>query len=307
MIAMIKSGPVFWIFIGLLLVPSHSIAAQTETVFTHRVAESAGDTRHLYEIAVLKLALEKTEPEYGPFRLEGAPRINVTRSIHSIRSNSFSNFFYSLGYEEIYDSYQEMIYIPFPIELGVLGYRTCFTSEQNLEALAQVTTLEELKAFSHGQGRGWVDGKILQHNGFKVAEVEQYDKLFKMVAADRFDLFCRGANEIKDEYDIRHTLKGLAYDRNILIYYPMPIFFYTHVNNREAIERVTKGLLRAYGDGSLMALWSKQHQASVDFADLGKRRIFRLDNPLVKSINFDHEQYVFKLNHSTPTPNDVAH
>lgn len=286
------------ILIGLMLLLGNTLAA--ETVFTHRVAETEGDTRPNYEVAVLKLALEKTEAEYGSFRLEGAPRINVTRSIHSIRSNSFPNFFYSLGYEKIYDTYKEMNYVPFPIDMGVLGYRTCFTSEKNIEKLAKVTSLEELKAFSHGQGRGWVDGKILAHNGFKVFEVEQYDKLFKMAAANRFDLFCRGANEIKDEYEIYHTMKGLAYDRSVLIYYPMPIFLYTNSTNHLAIERVTKGIKLAYADGSLQKLWSLQHQASVDFAELGKRKIFRLDNPLIDTINFDHEQYNIKFDHSNP-------
>lgn len=262
--------------------------------------ESEGDTRPYYEVAALKLALEKTQAEYGPFRLQGSPRINVTRSTQSIRTNSFPNFFYSLGYEAIYDSYKEMAYVPFPIDMGVLGYRTCFTSEPNIELLAKITTLEELKAFSHGQGRGWVDAKILQHNGFKVLEVEHYEKLFKMVAADRFDLFCRGANEIKEEYDAHHTTKGIAYDRSILIYYPMPILLYTNVNNVEAIERVTKGLKIAHADGSLQKLWEEQHKASVDFAELGKRKIFRLENPLIKGINFDHEQYNYKFDHSSP-------
>lgn len=295
---MIKSDLACRILISLLLLFGNNIAA--ETVFTHRIAESEGDTRPDYEVAVLKLALEKTQAEYGAFRLEGAPRINVTRSIHSIRANTFSNFFYSLGYEEIYDSYKEMAYVPFPIDMGVLSYRTCFTSEQNLENLAKITTLDDLKNFSHGQGRGWVDAKILQLNGFKVIEVEQYDKLFKMVAADRFDLFCRGANEIKSEYDLRHTIKGIAYDRSVLIYYPMPIFLYTNKSNVAAIERVTKGLKKAYADGSLQKLWSLQHQASVDFAELGKRKIFRLENPLIKGVNFDHEQYNFKFDHSNP-------
>lgn len=293
-----RNDLLYRILIGLLLFCAESIAA--ETVFTHRVPESEDDTRPNYEVAVLKLALEKTQAEYGAFRLQGSPRINVSRSIQSIRTNNFPNFFYSLGYEKFYDSYKEMAYVPFPIDMGVLGYRTCFTSEQNLEQLAKITTIEELKAFSHGQGRGWVDAKILQHNGFKVIEVEQYDKLFKMVAADRFDLFCRGANEIKAEYESRHTTKGIAYDRSILIYYPMPILLYTNASNTEAIERVTKGLLIAYKDGSLQKLWSEQHKASVDFAELGKRKIFRLENPLIKDINFDHEQYNYKFDHSNP-------
>jgi len=279
----------------LLLLACVAFAAQAETVFTHRAPETDGDTRPNFEVSMLRLALEKTLDEYGPYRLEPAPRINVTRSIHSIRANTFPNYFYTLGYEESYNQYPEMTYVPFPVDLGLLGYRTCFVSKKIKQDVAKITKLEDLRKLSIGQGRGWVDVEILRHNGFQVVELEPYDTLFRMVAANRFDLFCRGANEVKDEYEHWHNLKDFDYDRSFLLHYPMPIFYYTNRANTQAIERVNKGLRKAYADGSLHALWTEQHQSSISFARLDKRRIFELENPLIQNVNKDYTNFVFPL------------
>jgi hypothetical protein len=280
---------------SLWLVSAAVMPAEAQTVFTHRVPEAYASSTASYEVSVLKLALDKTLADYGPYELKPAPKINLNRSLQSIKANTFPNYFASLGYNEKYGSSEEITYIPFPIDLGVLSYRTCFASQEALVKLAKIKSLDELRTLSMGQGRGWVDVAILKHNGFNVIEIEPYPNLFKMVAAHRLDLFCRGANEIKEEYDRWMQTEGLGYDRHILIYYPMPIFFYTNSLNKEAVARVTKGLHKAYADGSLMTLWRTHHQASVDFAELDKRNVFRLENPLVKSIDFDYAQYFYPL------------
>ncbi len=267
----------------------------TPTIFTYRVPEAYVSSTPSYEASLLKLALDKTLKEYGPYDLQAAPKINVSRSVQSIKANTFPNYFASLGYNENYGSPDDISYVRFPIDLGLLSYRTCFAPQSNLEQLAKINTLEELKKLSIGQGRGWVDGSILKYNGFNVVEIEPYPNLFKMVAAHRLDLFCRGANEVKEEFERWGQTEGLGYDRHLLIYYPMPIFFYTNSKNKEAIARVTKGLKRAYKDGSLQALWREHHAASVDFAELEKRTLFRLENPFTKSIDFDYTKYFYQL------------
>jgi hypothetical protein len=288
------------------LVFAAALPAVAQTVFTHRVPEAYASSTPNYEVSVLKLALDKTLKEYGSYELKPAPKINVNRSLQSIKANTFPNYFASLGYNENYGAPEEITYLRFPIDLGVLSYRTCFAAKESLAKIAQINTLDELRKLSMGQGRGWVDGAILKHNDFEVVEVEPYPNLFKMVAAHRLDLFCRGANEIKEEHERWKNMAGLGYDRHLLIYYPMPIFFYTNSQNKEAIARVTKGLHKAYADGSLMALWRTHHQASVDFAELDKRKVFRLENPLVKSIDFDYAQYFYKLKIQKQVP-DTHH
>ncbi|RYY74891.1 MAG: hypothetical protein EOO52_11255 [Gammaproteobacteria bacterium] len=295
-----KSIPVQLVIILLSnLMAATCVFAQT--VFTHQLPEAYVQASPNFEVSAFKLALDKTVAEYGAYEIRTAPQTNVNRIVQSIKTNAYPNYFASLGYNEGYKSTKEMDYVPFPVDLGVLSYRTCFAPKSMMDKLAKVNSLDDLRQFSMGLGRDWVDVAILRSNGFTVMEVAQYSALFKMTAAHRFDLFCRGVNEIKDEYDHFGSIKGLGYDLHLLIYYPMPILFYTNPSNKEANARVTKGLQMAFADGSLIALWREQHQASVDFARLKKRKVFRLENPLVKSIDFDYTKYFYKLDTDYPT------
>ena len=286
---------VIQLFSSILLILAAQTRAFAQTVFTHRTPEAYASSTASYEASALKLALDKTSEEYGPYELKTAPQINLNRVIQSIKTDAIPNYFASLGYNEDYNSNPDITYIRFPIDLGVLSYRTCFVPTEIADKVAKTNTLDELRTLSIGQGRGWVDVSILKYNGFKVVEAESYPILFKMAAAHRFDLLCRGANEVKEEYDRWGNTEGLGYDRHLLIYYPMPLFFYTNSKNKDSVARVTKGLRKAYADGSLLALWRKHHQASVDFAGLNKRKIFRLENPIVKSIDFDYAKYFYQL------------
>jgi hypothetical protein len=286
----------------LLLILAANSYSFAQTVFTYKSPESDTDIRTTYEAAAMKLALDKTVAEFGPYDMQPTPRINTARSVQSIKSNSFQNYFATLGYNEKYSTEDDIIYVRFPVDLGALSYRTCFMPETIKNKVANIRTLADLRKLTMGQGRGWSDAKVLRHNGFQVEEIDAYDQLFKMTAAHRFDLFCRGATEIKGEYDTWKDLKGLAYDRTLLIYYSMPIFFYTNAQNKLAAERLTKGFQKAYADGSLRSLWRSQNQASIDFAQLNKRRIFRLDNPWVKSIDFDYTQYYYQLDVAKTAP-----
>ena len=296
-----KLFPVRLVIILLLnLMTATCVFAQT--VFTHQLPEAYVQATPNFEVSAFKLALEKTVAEYGPYEVRTAPQTNVNRIVQSIKTNAYPNYFASLGYNEGYKNAKEMDYVRFPVDLGVLSYRTCFAPKSMLDKIAKVNTFDDLRQLTMGLGRDWVDVAILRSNGFIITEVAQYSALFKMTAAHRFDLFCRGVNEVKDEYDHFGSIKGLGYDLHLLIYYPMPILFYTNSNNKEASERVTKGLKKAFSDGSLIALWKAQHQASMDFARLKNRKVFRLENPFVKSIDFDYSKYFYKLDTEHPTP-----
>ena len=56
-------------------------------------------------------------------------------------------------------------YVRFPIHLGIVSYRICFVSPQQQAAVASVTTLDQLKKFTLGQGKGWLDVQILRQAG----------------------------------------------------------------------------------------------------------------------------------------------
>lgn len=263
------------------------------SVFTYRAPESDSDHRYDYDTAALRLALEKTRQEYGPYRLEPSPAMTFPRAISAVSRNEYPNFFVKLSYEEEHVSQRNMTFAKFPVDLGIVGYRVCFTSPQSREKVKAAKSLDDLKKFSIGQGRGWADVEILRHNGFQVVEASNYENLFRMVANHRFDLFCRGTNELLDEYEAHRNIDNLTYDQTFSIAYPLPRFFFTHHSNKKTAERITEGLLAAFRDGSLQELWRKNYWNSINFVRLDKRRIYWLENPLLKGLGFNYRQYFF--------------
>ncbi len=282
-----------WLLAFALMLSPHLVRGE-ETVFTYLSPESEFDKRYDYDTALLRLALEKTKAKYGPYRLEPSPSMNFARAKSLISENEFPNFFVQFSYDDRLVLQQSMTFAKFPVDLGIVGYRVCFTNPQSKLRLQAVRSLDDLRKFSIGQGRGWSDIRILRHNDFQVIEVSSYESLFKMTAANRFDLFCRGANELLEEFEAHKDIANLTYDESISLAYPLPRFFFTHQSNHKAAKRIEEGLLAAYRDGTLQALWRKNYSSSIEFVRLDKRRIFWIENPLLKNLDFDYRQFIYK-------------
>lgn len=277
--------------ISLLLILLMAEHAMAELEVWHRSPLDFGNNRYVYDIEVLRLALDKTRPTYGDYQLRGLPATNYARLLHSLRQNTHPNLILEISYDKKLVETDELTYIPFPIDLGIIGYRICFVNPAVKEQITQVQSVEDLRQYTMGQGVGWADISILRHNGFNVTEVSSYTSLFKMVAGGRFDLLCRGANELMDEYEQYKNIGKLTYDDSFALVYPMPRFFYLNGKNALLKKRLEEGLQLAYDDGSLMELWRKENQQSVEFAQMPKRKVFYLDNPLIQDLPKDYEQY----------------
>ncbi|MGO1120177.1 hypothetical protein ACTL6U_15840 [Rhodovibrionaceae bacterium A322] len=263
-----------------------------ETVFTARGPESYTDKRQDYTYQLLDLALSKTTSSHGPYRLEMAPPgATIKRSMLDLERGAYPNFFVRQSVSS--RLMKEFVPVPFPIDRGIVGYRVAFTSERTKQKLAEVSTLDELRRFSIIQGLGWLDIKILEANGFEVVTSGSYESLFRMVARDRADLFTRGANELLDEWESHKSLTKLTYDQTFALYYPLPRFFFTLKGNEENARRVYEGLVAAYEDGSLVALWEQYYGASIEFVQLEKRKLFRLENPFLADLDPAYEAFLF--------------
>lgn len=268
-------------------------AAAQPTVFTYRPAENDKDLRYAYDLAVLQLALDKTVAKYGPYVLQASPVMTFPRAIKMVENNQFPNFFIKLSYEQRLVSDLRFVFARYPVDRGIVGYRVCFTNPQSKQKLASVRSIAELRNFVVGQGSGWADVEILRSNGFKVVEVNQYENLFPMVAGNRFDLFCRGANELLDEYQTYKSTPNLTYDESMSIAYPLPRFFFGHASNKKGAERIEEGLIAAHNDGSLIQLWRRHYASSIDFVKLPRRTIYWLDNPSLAGLQTNYRQFLY--------------
>ncbi|RYY75580.1 MAG: hypothetical protein EOO52_09330 [Gammaproteobacteria bacterium] len=278
------------IFFLLSLQPVYANNKDT-LVVTTRGPASKNDRREYYYKDVLTLALEKTKRSYGNYEVKEVPAMNQLRDAFAIGQEIYLNYIINENYEDKFLN-SNVDYIAFPLDFGLTGTRICFVNPNIREEIKSVEDVAQLKKYSIGQGVGWADAEILRYNGFKVIAMQNYDGLFKMIATGRIDLFCRGVNELPKEYESFKAINNLTYDESFAIVYPLPRFFIINKKNTVLKRRIEDGLMLAYKDGSLNKLFQKHHARSIEFAGMKNRKIFRIENPLIKKLPKDWEEYL---------------
>jgi hypothetical protein len=280
-------------YILALLVILMSAPVSSETVFTVRGHEHAGEPWPDYPYEVIKIALDATVEKYGPYKIEIASvGANVKRAIADAQSGRYPNYFVKQSVSE--DLMAEMLAVPFPVELGIVGYRVGFVSNETLKRLEGVKSLDDLRAFTVIQGIGWLDREILATAGFNVKTGTSTQGMARMAAANRAEIFFRGVNEIQYEWEFFKNIENIAVDKSVSLYYPLPRFFFTNKSNKKAAERIHEGILISFANGTLQRKWQEQYGDSVEFADLKNRKLFRVENPLLREITTPFEQYFYR-------------
>lgn len=264
-----------------------------------------GPDRKGYTYELLTLALTKTAPESGSFQLRITPPMNEARALKSMKSNHYVRPIRRFEAQPWAIKDPTLTTIPFPVYLGVFGYRVCAVNKTVANAFAIATSVEMLKPFSFGQVMDWRDVDILKSHGLKVHEGINRKSLYHLVNVGRVDSFCRAAVELSGEAPLYQDLEDLRIDQSIALYYPLPFFFSVRADDPETAKRVEVGLKRAFEDGSLMALWERYHDRAEIERILKGRRIIALDNPVPGMIEVPIEHYLFRPSNETSEPSPV--
>ncbi|WP_440903614.1 hypothetical protein ACMZOO_12265 [Catenovulum sp. SX2] len=272
------------------------------TVFTYMGNESSLDERNSYDKSLLELALEKTVAEYGPYTMQPSGEgLSLSRLIKLAEAKHYPNFFFKFSATD--EMLEKFLAIQIPADRGVVGYRVAFVHQQNSQAFNQVSDISSLAKYSIVQGIGWLDTSIMQYNKLSVFQVSNYTSMFAMVERKRVDLFFRGVNEIANEFtDFSQSHKNLVIEPNLLLVYPLPRFFMTSKDNISNARRVELGLQRAWQDGSFVALWRQNHLASLEQAQLAKRKVIQLENPFIKTLDPNYRKYIFTIDELITEP-----
>ncbi len=264
-----------------------------ETVIHFTPLEHTADKRLEYPLKVIDLAMRKTSKKYGAYILIPTPQvISLARSIYELNRDTYSNYFFpgSTNIEEM--SNGNLVKVDYPLDHGLLSYRICFVSPNAKTRVAAAKTLPDLQKFSITQGTNWLDVSILQNNGFRVIENQNYMGLFKTVISGRADLFCRGISELHEEYDAYKSLGNLQYDDSFVLVYSLPYSFYFNRNSKPVIARIEEGLAIAKKDGSLDALFNEHYRDDILFAKLKQRKFFYLQSPYGQNLSPTYKSFM---------------
>ncbi|QYJ87979.1 hypothetical protein K0I73_06605 [Shewanella mesophila] len=234
------------------------------------------DAKQSYFIDLLRLAMEKSEQQYGDFELQ-AVAIDMTqrRAIKFVQEFELDVVWTMTTMER--ELQLKPIY--FPLLKGLLGYRIAVIRSEDADKFNDIRSLEELQRIPVGQGLDWPDSDILQKQGFTLVRGADHN-LLTMLNKKRFDYYLRGLHEPWSELIDQ---PGLMIEPNFVIIYPAPIYFFVRQDNELLAERLEYGLRAALADGSFDSLFYSHAitHGVLERVNLPTRQEFRIDNPFL--------------------------
>lgn len=239
-----------------------------------RDISTTADAHFFYPL--LNLVLKKTEATDGPFVTEYYPySLSSARILTKLKKNDNMHVVWT---STSADREHDFRFVPISLLKELSNYRVLLIRKGEQKKFDAVTSLDELRKFKVGIGGHWPDAKLLQNNGFNITTSIYYESLFKMLVADRFDMFPRGLFEAWDDYE-QHKDMNIAVEERLLLHYPAPFYFFVNKNNKALADRIERGLRIAMADGSFdeLLLSIPAFKRGMEEFDAHSRKVFVLE------------------------------
>ncbi|WP_429076555.1 hypothetical protein [Aeromonas veronii] len=226
-------------------------------------------------VQLLRLSLDLTVPEYGPYQLVSSPQMEQGRAVKELRSGELVQVgvFAPDGERE-----RELLAIHIPLAKGLLGWRVCLVRQGDEGRFAAIGSLADWHraGLAIGQHRSWPDTQLLRANGLKVTVGNLYEALFNMLRKKRFDCFLRSVIEIEDELR-QHP--DLAIEPCLVFRYPLALLFFVSPKYPELAQRIELGLQRARQTGDFDRIFEEGFGSTIRRLKLDERVRLELHNP----------------------------
>lgn len=254
---------------GGLAVPELLRAAEPLQVI-YPPPTSGKDTRIAYYVELLELVMRKSGVafEMKPF----ATSMVGARVVKALAAGQGLTVSWIVRQKELDE---ELLPVPHELDHGILGTRLLLIRARDKEAFGRIRSLEQLRRFSAGQQRDWLDTRVLRTNHLPVVPAALYASLFEMLAAGRFDYCPRGVGEIWAEAQ-QYASLDLIVEPTLALRYPFETRFYVSRSNPVLAQALEKGLLAAQADGSMERLFERYNGEALRRARLHERLIFDL-------------------------------
>ncbi len=240
--------------------------------------QSSIDTRRKEVVELIRLSLQKTEKTHGPFILKPANYvINPLRQVADIKKNQ-KDHINIVWIDTNKKIEKELLPIYIPIQKGIVGYRVFLIRNDSKNKFTKSMTLDDLQKLSNGIGLGWMDQGVFELNKLNYVIGYNYEGLFKMLSAKRFDYFSRGINEAFPELEDRKKLyPDMSVEQNIALSYRHPIYLFTSKQRVDLHDRLETGFNMMIKDDSFNKTFCKYNKSSIEKANLRNRKIFKLE------------------------------
>lgn len=230
-----------------------------------------------YRWKLLELALAHAqEPSTASPLIPYAEDVTQNRGVQLLQSGAIDVI--ALGTNAERES--QMMPIKIDILRGIVGFRIFVIRASDQQRIASLDAQALRQQLTFGLNSQWADVPVMRANGFTVETSTSYENLFGMLVAKRFDAFPRGLNEAARELEERKfSYPQLAVEQTKALFFPFPIYFWVHKDNKALAQRIEKGLSMALADGSFRKLFETYHAKEIAALAKEKRTVLRLTNP----------------------------
>ena len=174
----------------------------------------------------------------------------------------------------------QLLPIRVPLYRGLLGHRIFIIRQGEQARFDTVKNYADVQKIILGQGRTWSDTFILEANGISVVKTARYQNLFYMLDGGRFEAFPRGVHEPWGEIKAHPDLP-LTVEKNLVLIYPMPMYFFVTPGNTILANKIESGLMAMLEDGSFDEFFFNDPMIkdTLEQSNLAHRTAYRLNNP----------------------------
>ena len=233
-----------------------------------------------YYLALISAALKATEASHGSYQVVFTQELITSERKHELLVDGNKvNVDRLVGFPNQKGAREGLLRVAVPLLNNFMGYRILLIRQEDQPRFDQIHSRVELAKLPMGFGKGW-EGHVYKHNGFSVAEPLTMKSMLKMLAAKRYFFVPLSAIEIDDHYQIDGArVENLVPEQSLLLYMPMPVYFYVSPNYPVLAERLTLGLEQLSASGQMDAIFAAHFGERLKRLGLAKRRLIELDNP----------------------------
>jgi len=274
-----KIKPLFvLLLLGYCLLMRTALAA--EPLLVKYLGNNTASISEDYYLTIIDAALKATESAYGPYQLVFTQeQLSSERKHDLLVVGEKVNVDRLVGFPNQKGPREGLIRIGLPVLNGFMGYRILLIRAEDQASFSSIKTLEELSKLPMGFGKGW-EGHVYKHNGFSVAEPLNMTLLLKMLAGKRYFFVPLSVIEIDDHYQIDgKPVDNLVPEQTLLIYMPLPVYFYVSPEHPVLADRLTLGLKYIKENGELDKIFKAHFGERLKRLHLSGRTLIELSNP----------------------------
>ena len=271
----------FFIFVSIISLSPLCQAKDTHSAVAEIRYWDWGNTpiRDNYQYELLGLVLEKSKSKYGHYELKRiAADYTTARVRRELSRGQILNVQIGPWRPASVKGLDPAIRIERDLYNGLLGYRKLIVRKEDADLYSEINSLQQLKRYSAGVGKGWVDSEIFLSNGFRINSGTRFNTLVPMLKAKRFDFLSLSvieADEVVARADVNYSV---LVAQQPYLFMPLPFVFYVSVKEPELAKRIEYGLHLAIEDGSFDALFQKTFASVIANIKDNKEKFLYLKN-----------------------------